>query len=376
MAVTAQLAAGAPNFEFSQSTASAPCGQPSRTQQLPEPPLIRSQHGILSLTLRVVGDRNPGPTQKVCYVYRALTAKGAVDVAAAPTLHLKQGDRLILTLVNETLQPQVASTSALTISKGAQPAMSSMTMGSMQDGSLPCGQLVSAPVPTPDPVTGRIYGYHRSPFNEQNLHFHGLNTSPLPPSDDVVDVLLCPRKSASQAPNAFTYIVDIPRDEPAGMYWYHPHVHGDSENQVLKGLSGAIIVDTRTPSEPDLLPNRTLVVRDFEAPSPSSAASVARSNAKRSARMKLPTLPQLRERIAREGYPSSVLYSGRFPFGPPDRQPSAAPANGFFQGLDDQRPDRAVESDNLERRSVYDDDLRSSPILAACELGLRFGARP
>ena len=30
-------------------------------------------------------------------------------------------------------------------------------------------------------------------------------------------------------------------DHPSGLYWYHPHAHGDSDGQVNGGMAGAII---------------------------------------------------------------------------------------------------------------------------------------
>ncbi|HKE36349.1 MAG TPA: multicopper oxidase domain-containing protein, partial [Candidatus Baltobacteraceae bacterium] len=40
------------------------------------------------------------------------------------------------------------------------------------------------------------------------------------------------------------YIVPIPRNQPPGLYWYHTHVHGETNYQVGEGgMSGAIIVD-------------------------------------------------------------------------------------------------------------------------------------
>jgi len=38
----------------------------------------------------------------------------------------------------------------------------------------------------------------------------------------------------------YSYV--IPRDHPSGMYWFHPHPHGQSEVQVANGLSGLLSV--------------------------------------------------------------------------------------------------------------------------------------
>jgi suppressor of ftsI len=73
-------------------------------------------------------------------------------------------------------------------------------------------------------------------MNMTNLHFHGLGVSPKAPQDDVLDMIAMPGQ-------ILNYSVYIPLDQPPGLYWYHTHPHGESEQQVLDGMSGAIIVE-------------------------------------------------------------------------------------------------------------------------------------
>src|SRR6267154_1221859 len=54
-----------------------------------------------------------------------------------------------------------------------------------------------------------------------NLHFHGLTVSPDAPQDDVLDMIAAPGRSLS-------YTVQIQKDHPPGLYWYHTHPHGES----------------------------------------------------------------------------------------------------------------------------------------------------
>ena len=69
-----------------------------------------------------------------------------------------------------------------------------------------------------------------------NLHFHGMVVSPLGAADNVLGMLAKPG-------DTLHYEVDIPRDHPTGLFWYHPHPHGESDRQIEDGMSGAIIVD-------------------------------------------------------------------------------------------------------------------------------------
>lgn len=66
----------------------------------------------------------------------------------------------------------------------------------------------------------------------------------------------------------FDYNLQIPLNEPPGMYWYHPHAHGYAEMQVGGGGSGVLIVEGLQTVDPSLqgLPERTFVLRDQNLP--------------------------------------------------------------------------------------------------------------
>src|SRR3982074_3928996 len=59
------------------------------------------------------------------------------------------------------------------------------------------------------------------------------------------------------------YSVKIPRDHPPGLFWYHPHPHGESHRQVLDGMSGAIVIEGMKRYVPRVgrLRERVIVVR-------------------------------------------------------------------------------------------------------------------
>jgi FtsP/CotA-like multicopper oxidase with cupredoxin domain len=62
----------------------------------------------------------------------------------------------------------------------------------------------------------------------------------------------------------FKYRVRLPANEPPGLYWYHPHVHGLTEAAVQGGASGAIVVEGIENLQPEVagLPERVLLIRD------------------------------------------------------------------------------------------------------------------
>jgi FtsP/CotA-like multicopper oxidase with cupredoxin domain len=89
-----------------------------------------------------------------------------------------------------------------------------------------------------------------------NLHFHGLTVSPNSPQDDVLGMMAMPGQTLH-------YSVEIPRNHPPGLFWYHTHPHGESHRQALDGMSGAIVIEGMGRYAPQVarLQERVLVVR-------------------------------------------------------------------------------------------------------------------
>jgi FtsP/CotA-like multicopper oxidase with cupredoxin domain len=101
-----------------------------------------------------------------------------------------------------------------------------------------------------DLLTIRLINHLSQPTN---LHFHGMRSSPLGNGDNV---------HLSVPPGtAFTYQIRIPATQPPGLYWYHAHVHGVSEEQVMHGLTGTLIVEGL---EPPGMTERLFVLKDME----------------------------------------------------------------------------------------------------------------
>src|SRR5258708_7556169 len=93
-------------------------------------------------------------------------------------------------------------------------------------------------------------------MNMTNLHFHGLGISPQAPQDDVLNMIAMPGQTLH-------YEVYIPPDQQPGLFWYHTHPHGESQRQVLDGMSGAVGVEGMERYVPALrgLPERGLILR-------------------------------------------------------------------------------------------------------------------
>jgi len=94
-------------------------------------------------------------------------------------------------------------------------------------------------------------------YNVTNLHTHGLHTSPSGSEQegwgDNVLLRIWPKGSQPAAHEHGDIMVDvigearykiqIPKDHPAGTFWYHAHAHGSTAAQVSSGMGGALIIE-------------------------------------------------------------------------------------------------------------------------------------
>ena len=205
-----------------------PCARPAPGAAVPEPLDLRSRDGVLQVDLAIRNQRQADGSVRYCYVLP--------DGTVAPTLRLHPGELLVLRLKNDLQELKAAVASPLGVALRLGKAM-------CRAGSRPSA----------DPCLGGAMSALST-----NLHFHGLTVPPQCHQDDVLKTSIQP----DDAP--FEYRFRIPDDEPPGLYWYHPHIHGFSSQQVSGGASGALVVEGIERAEPMLagLPERVLVIRD------------------------------------------------------------------------------------------------------------------
>lgn len=91
-----------------------------------------------------------------------------------------------------------------------------------------------------------------------NLHFHGMQVSPLDQGDNIFRV--------TQPHQVGEYNVKLPPEHSPGAYWYHSHFHGGSQRQVSAGIAGPILVDGMLDPFPELkgIKEQVLVLRNFQ----------------------------------------------------------------------------------------------------------------
>jgi len=203
------------------------CPRPEPGSMVQEPEDLRSQNGVLEAQLTASNAAQANGAIRYCYT----------DAAGheSPTLRVHPGDLVVLHLINALTELSHASTAAMPAHAHAHSAAN------------PCTSGIMSPVST-------------------NLHFHGLTIPPVCHQDDVMKTSVQP----GDAP--FEYRFKVPGNEPPGLYWYHPHIHGFSKEQLLGGASGALIVEgiERAKKATAGLPERVFVIRDLDLINPNA----------------------------------------------------------------------------------------------------------
>jgi FtsP/CotA-like multicopper oxidase with cupredoxin domain len=196
-----------------------PCQRFKAGGVVQNPPALFSSNGVLSV--RFSYQQTTDSVGRLLHCF--MTPNGLED----PTLHVKPGDTLNITVTNNT------------------PAS-------------PLGQMFNPPNCGDDTVefTPPAAGAN-SVGSSMNIHYHGTNVTPQCHGDNVT-------KTVINSGSTFQYGFTFPTDEPSGLYWYHPHIHGLAERDLLGGASGALVVDGIENTQPAVsgLRQRVLVIRD------------------------------------------------------------------------------------------------------------------
>jgi FtsP/CotA-like multicopper oxidase with cupredoxin domain len=189
-----------------------PCPRPAPGAVVSPPADLYSQNGVLQVAFNYYTSVDAFNRTEFCFV--------TTDGNEGPTLHVNPGDRIEISLTNMVPNPKGAGDEVLGSSTG-QCFSNVMNAASV------------------------------------NIHFHGTNVIPQCHSDEVVHTLV-------NSGQTFQYDIHIPKDEPPGLYWYHPHVHGIASPAVQGGATGVIEVEGIANLQPIVagLPERYLVIRD------------------------------------------------------------------------------------------------------------------
>ena len=196
-----------------RASAVAPCARPAVGSEATPPPDLYSKKGVLTVGLSFYTALDDLGRTLFCLV--------TPDGLQSPTLHVYPGDQLNITLTNKVPPPPPGSPTEVVSNAANLCGDATMTIASV------------------------------------NLHFHGANVMPTCHSDQVIHTVV-------NSGESFQYTIQFPKDEPPGLYWYHPHIHGISEAELQGGASGAIIVEGLAHLEPEVarLPQRVLLIRD------------------------------------------------------------------------------------------------------------------
>lgn len=217
--LTPVLCAFAQNTPTPVAPVPNPCPRLRAGNLVQQPPALFSSNGVLSVRFSY--------QQTTDYRGRLLHCFMTDTGIEEPTLHVNPGDTLNITVTNNT------------------PAS-------------PLGETYNPPNcgDTTVQFTGGANGISTVGAS-MNIHYHGTNVTPQCGGDNVTRTLINPGRT-------FQYSFSFPLNEPPGLYWYHPHVHGLAERDLLGGATGALVVDGIENVQPAVqgLRQRVLIIRD------------------------------------------------------------------------------------------------------------------
>lgn len=202
---------------------------------IPEAPNIYGQmKGQFHLNLTFF-NKSTFDEQRFCYISEA---KKKSTSLLAPTLRFKPGDEVLLFLHN------------------CFPGKSDSAIGNFTF-----------------PVDEAICGARSITSASTNIHFHGFIVPATCNSDLIVTSIV-------NFEEVYQIRFTIPLTQPPGLYWYHPHLHGNADDMVEGGGSGAMIIEGIDKIHPALrgLTERVLVIREVAVGRRSSIESIFYKN--------------------------------------------------------------------------------------------------
>lgn len=184
------------------------CPRAAAGSAIADPPRLHSANGLLAVALSFQTRTDEHGRRIFCF----MTPDGLEN----PVLQVMPGDTLAITVTNNS--PRGIGEMGIDPPHCGSPTMSSSSV---------------------------------------NIHFHGTNVSPTCGADDVLKTLI-------NSGDTFQYRFTIPLDEPPGLYWYHPHVHGTADLLAMGGATGALIVGGIEKLQRAVagMPSRIFLVRD------------------------------------------------------------------------------------------------------------------
>ena len=67
-----------------------------------------------------------------------------------------------------------------------------------------------------------------------NIHYHGMHVSPRGRGDNVFRMM--------ETGSTYDSVIKIPKDHETGLFWYHAHMHGNTDPQIFGGMRGLLVV--------------------------------------------------------------------------------------------------------------------------------------
>lgn len=215
--VIAVLSAGVFSRAAPVTRHASPCALTDSSETVLHPPAIdmwRMPKNDLGVNELILSAHRDG--ERFCYNYEF----GGITRHQTPVIHVRPGEAFAIRLVNDI--PSQAEGEFVNASSLPQCMPMPMHEGPVEHYAGYLNHIV-----TERPLTMKAV--------DTNLHMHGYEG--LESEDNVF------LSTLSSPMHACEYVYHLPPTQPAGTYFFHPHPHGASGDEVDGGLSGVWIVD-------------------------------------------------------------------------------------------------------------------------------------
>ena len=228
------------NRVFAHSTDYQVCPRYAPGSTINEPKDLFSSGGVLRVNFKYQTRLDASGNRLFCFT----DSQGN----QSPTLHVKPGDKLIINTRNELPSSLAVSPIVISSPSGRSRYHGMSDMSNMHEGMNTNSVSNCSPGVTQNNTS-------------VNIHYHGSVVRPICHQDEVISTLI-------NSGDSFEYEINFPLDQPSGLLWYHPHVHGIAEPTVQGGATGALVVEGLEEVIPSIagLPERVMVIRDYDLP--------------------------------------------------------------------------------------------------------------
>lgn len=162
------------------------------------------------------------------------SSESSSDVTSATTPDTAVATPWVPVTGQPLVQPEVLSSVDGRLEVDLRAEMGVVDVAGSPIGAMPYNEMFNGPTFQVQPGDTLRVTLDNGTDEHTNIHYHGLHVSPSGDGDNVLRMMDPGTVNVSQ--------IEIPADHETGLFWYHAHMHGNTDPQVYGGMRGLIVV--------------------------------------------------------------------------------------------------------------------------------------